>query len=77
MSKLLSKLGDFWTHDKLAVTLEGISSKILLMISFCLIPLPSRYDLGDDRSIVQLVVRERFDQGLGYMVLCRIAVKNR
>jgi len=55
MSKLLSKLGDFWTHHKLTVTLEGISNKIFLMIGLRLIPLLSRDDLGDDRSTVQLL----------------------
>ena len=44
-------------EHKLTVALEGISSKILLMICFCLIPLPCGHDLGDDRSIVELLVR--------------------
>src|SRR6185437_11745094 len=77
MSKLLSKLGDFWTHHKLTVTLEGIANKIFLMIELRLIPLPSRYNLGDDRSIVQLLFSYSFDQGFGCVELCWVTEENR
>ena len=65
VGKPLSKLRDFWTHHKLAVSLIGITSNILLVIRLHLIPWPSGGALRDDRSIVPLLVSEGVDQGLG------------